>query len=126
MPDIHPERSAATRFAGIVCQISYPGFGFEVSHEGPNHFLRVTCDSGKHTRTGEPYAWSGRKWRLSEHMTDGEIVQTAFLAMMTALEHEARELFTFQGVSVFDPHYDIYKLVELRASADAIKEREPA
>lgn len=73
--------------------------------------------------TGKPMIWNSRKWLLSKHMTDGEIVQTAFKAIMTAMEHEVREQFTYKGVSVFDPHYDIEKLVELRSSADAIKER---
>src|SRR4051812_18073238 len=33
----------------------------------------------------------GRKWMLSPHMTKSEVIQTAFKAIMTALEHETRE-----------------------------------
>jgi hypothetical protein len=62
---------------------------------------------------------------ISTHMTPGELVQTAFKAVLTFLEHEARENFKYKGVSVFDPHYDIEKLVELRSRPDAIQEREP-
>ncbi len=40
---------------------------------------------------GEPFEWSGRKWFLSPHMTKSEVVATAFKAVLTALEHEARE-----------------------------------
>lgn len=64
--------------------------------------------------TGEAMTWYGRKWLLSEHMTDAEIVQTVFKAVMTAVEHEVREQFLYKGQSVFDPHYDLEKLVELR------------
>lgn len=68
--------------------------------------------------------WKGRKWYLSPHKTDGEVVQTAFKAVMTAMEHEIREMFTYKGVSIFDPHYDIDKLAEFRRRSEAIKERE--
>jgi hypothetical protein len=44
-------------------------------------------------------------------MTDGEVVFTAFKALNTALEHEAREMFKFDGVTVADPHVDIHALV---------------
>ena len=89
-------------------------------------FLQVGDSAARCNVTGETTAWRGRKWLLSEHMTDGEIVQTSFLATMTAVEHEARELFTYKGRSILDPHYDIEKLVELRASPDALRERDAA
>lgn len=31
-------------------------------------------------------------------------------------EHEARENFKYKGASIFDPHYDVEKLFELRSS----------
>jgi hypothetical protein len=112
--------------AEVLSNISYPGLAFEIIYEGHQPFLRVTCDEGTCNHTGKPLVWKGRKWRLSEHMTSGEIVQTAFLAVITALEHEAREKFAYRGVSVFDPHYDIERLVELRRDPSSIKEREAA
>jgi hypothetical protein len=86
-------------------------------------YLQVVDSSAVDNVTGQPCEWRGRKWLLSEHMTDGEVVQTCFLAMTTAMEHEMRELFTYQGRAIFDPHYDINKLVALRAQPDALKER---
>jgi hypothetical protein len=38
-----------------------------------------------------------RKWLLSAHMTKTEIVNTAWFAVKTAIEHEAREEFFYQG-----------------------------
>lgn len=76
--------------------------------------------------TGESYPWKGRKWLISEHMTDGEIIQTMFKATMTAVEHEAREMFLYKDVAVFDPHYDLDKLAELRKRKDALKTRDTA
>lgn len=108
----------------VADRCSFHGFTFEVSSNEFECCLRIVCFDGTCNVTGEPTSWKGRKWPLSHYATDGEVVQTAFKAVMTALEHEARERFTYRGVSVFDPHYDIEKLVELRKQPDALKERE--
>lgn len=89
----------------------------------PQIYLRVVCHKGSCNVTGEPLSWKGRKWRLSVHMTDGEVVQTAFMALMTALEHEARERFKFCGATVFQPHFDIWKLVTLASDPNATAHR---
>lgn len=96
----------------VIDQVDFPGLTFWVGHEGAS--LRVECPEGSPYGSPEMPTWSGRWWRLSPHMTDGEIVQTCWLAVMTALEHEARERFTYKAVSVFDPHFDIDRLVDLR------------
>lgn len=108
-------------FRAVLDRIYYPGFRFLLKHDG-NFYLQIAC-AGKCNVTGVPMDWEGRKWRLSIHMTDGEVVQTAFMATMAAMEHEIREMFTYRSVSVFDPHYDIEKLVALRQQPDALKER---
>lgn len=87
-------------------------------------YLQVEDPHGTNNVTNEPYTWKGRKWLLSPHMTEGEIVQTAFMATLAAAEHEIRETFMYKGRSIFDPHYDLDKLVELRAEPDAIKGRD--
>lgn len=114
----------SSRLEGLVGRCRFAGYEFEVSREESHTFVRIVCHNARNSRTGAPTRWAGRKWRLSKHMTDGEVVQTCFLAAMVALEHEAREQFTFDGVTVFDPHFDVHKLVELRNAADAIVERE--
>lgn len=85
-------------------------------------FVQIVADDGVCNKTGAPMKWYGRKWALSEHMTDGEIVQTCFLAVKTAIMHEAMEGFTYKGAMIFNPHYDIDKLVEF-ASGDVEKMR---
>lgn len=67
-----------------------------------------------------PPAWSGRKWRVSVHSTESEIVQTALKAFITALEHEARESFQYKGVTIFDPHFNVNELVKLREKGKQI------
>jgi len=53
---------------------------------------------------------SCRKWMLSFYMCDEEIVSTAFKAMLAAVEHEAREQFTWEGQAIYRPHLDIRTL----------------
>lgn len=124
---------ALLRFTELLKDIEYPGMQIlcgqldYVHHllpiAGAPVYLMVTSQDVCNV-TGEPLEWKSRKWLLSRHMTDGEVIQTALKAIMTAEEHEIRERFKYKGQPVFDPHYDIDKLVELRASADALKERE--
>lgn len=111
-------------FADIVARIDYPGLQVNICGTRYESYLVVECNEGTCNVTGKPMGWKGRKWRLSPYMTDGEVVQTAFMAIMAANEHETREKFHYRGVSVFDPHYDIEKLVELRMRPDALKERD--
>ncbi len=107
---------------------SFPGLTVEVFHiweamaagskvERRRFYLRVCAQEGSpyaiSSVDGTSLPWKGRHWRLSEHMTDGELVQTAFKAIMTALEHEARERFTYKGKAIFGPHLDVDKLVEI-------------
>jgi hypothetical protein len=48
-----------------------------------------------------------RKWVLSYHMTKSEVVSTVLKAVMTALEHEARETFKYKDKAIFGPHFDV-------------------
>lgn len=104
------------RFRRLAERIAYPGLAIEIEHEKGSrdgrlfhrgHYLRVTCPEGTCNLTGERLRWKGRKWRLSRHMTDMEVVGTAFLAILQALQHEARELFKVDGVAVMDSHRDL-------------------
>jgi len=105
----------------VLNQVKFPGVEFRCTLEDGRLFLRVVPHG---VLMPDGSAAAGRKWRLSPHMTDGELVQTAFLALTTWQEHERRELFTFLGASVFNPHFDIYKLVDFRRKADAVVERD--
>ena len=97
---------------------------FLENHDDTYFVLRVGDPGATCNVTCRPNPWKGRKWLLSTHMTDGEVVQTAFLALKVAMEHEMREQFTYKGQPLFDPHYDIDKLVALRSNENSIKGRE--
>ncbi len=63
-------------------------------------------------KRNESYLAWGRKFYISPHMTDSEIVQTVFLVMRLFEEHEFREAFKYKGSSIFNPHLSSDKLAE--------------
>lgn len=104
----------------IVSELEFRDWKFSVVEEAWQPFLQVGFSAPCHD-TGQIEWQQSRKWRLSYHMTKGEVVQTALLAVLTAVEHETREEFTYRGVPVFQPHVDIDKLLEI-ATEFAVRE----
>lgn len=99
----------------IVTECSFPGLRFNLVTKGGAIFLQLECPDGVCTVTGTARPWKGRKWYISPHSTRSEVVQTAFKAVVTALEHEAREAFRFRDVAVLDPHIDLDNLVVVKS-----------
>jgi len=102
--------------------VEYPGFEFGIRGDYGGIYLQIKCNATCNV-TGSPMLWKSRKWRLSRHMTKSELVQTAFKAVLTAIEHEAREKFKYRNQSIFDPHYDVDQLHKLRSSSEALEVR---
>lgn len=65
------------------------------------------------TKTGEKQLWKGRKWYLSEFMTDDEIVKTAWCAFEAAVKHEIMEGFKVDGKILFNPHINFEVLLSI-------------
>ena len=101
------------------------GSALELSEkEGTTHYyLQAEFEAYDHDNpdSGELVTCRGRKWLLSPHMTDTEIVQTAFLAVLKAEEHETRESFLVHGKAIFNTHIkfglltNIADVVDLRS-----------
>ncbi len=87
-----------------------PGMSLLFSQE--ELWLLVAIETGD-ADTGLSGTQRSRKWRLSEHMTRSEVVQTALKAVLTAVEHEAREKFLYRGRAIFGPHFDVDELARL-------------
>lgn len=103
------------RLINIVQDISFPGYGLEVKIKGSTPYLQLSCQD-MCAKTGKPYTWKSRKWMLSYHMTQSEVVQTCFLAVKTAMMHEVHELFKWRNEPVFRPHFDVTALHSLSAT----------
>jgi len=97
---------------GIVKRLQYKDLVFIIESES-NCKPAIKYLQVRERKSGGTWGWSGRKWRLSSHMTKGEIVQTAFMACLAWEEHECREAFKYKGQPVMSPHYNIEALVRL-------------
>ena len=105
----------------LLENVKYPGYSWDV-HEGHGGtYLRAVFYAFDHDDNGygTPIRQETRKWLLSPLMTDSEIVATAFKCVITSLEHEARERFTYKGARIFGPHFDVNELAELARKGHA-------
>jgi len=97
----------------IVADTRFRDWQFHVGPMGDGFFLQIRFVAPD-AETGALEVQHGRKWYLSRFAIADEIVKTTWLAVMTALEHEAREAFRYQDEAVFGPHTDVGALVELQ------------
>lgn len=67
------------------------------------------------------YAAKGRKWYISSHAVENEVVFTCWKACLTWVEHEMREEFEYEGHKIFDPHTSVASLVEACQSIETRK-----
>ena len=101
--------------AAVLRDVRFGRYIFKLYDDGKLPRLQLICLDDD-ARTNEPTQWSSRKWLLSYHMTRSEIVQTALKAVLTAVEHEARERFLYRGQPIFGPHYNVDRLVDICAA----------
>jgi hypothetical protein len=79
---------------------------------GGRNFIQVTYNA-KCNKTGKEQTWHGRKWYLSDHMTDDEVVKTAYAAFKATVEHEIMEGFKVNGITLFNPHVNYLSLLKI-------------
>lgn len=65
------------------------------------------------TKTGAEQEWTGRKWYLSDHMTNDEIIKTAYCAFEAAVKHEIMEGFKVGNLVLFNPHVSYLELLKI-------------
>lgn len=110
-----PADTFHTQILVVLADVRYLNWTFHVGTDpepagaAPRHWLQVRFP-GADSVTGDPAVQHGRKWRLSPYMTKSELVQTAFKAVLTAIEHETREQFAYRGRPIFGPHFNVDEL----------------
>ena len=96
----------------VLQEVSFPGYRFEVNLENERTYMRANFFAPC-AETGLRELQFTRKWYVSQEATRSEIVQTALKCVLTSIEHEAREVFTYRGRAIFGPHFDVEQLVAL-------------
>jgi hypothetical protein len=106
----------------ILSSLRYRDWKFNLYGSGENYmYLQLSWEAAD-TDTGVKSQQKSRKWLLSAHMTKTEIVNTAWFAVKTAIEHEAREEFFYRGKAIYNTHLDV---AQLHTMADAVDARPP-
>lgn len=109
----------------VIDECVYPGFEWILVEQDGALWFQVRCPDGEDTTSGQPMDWKGRKWIISKHSTDTEIVHTVWAAVQRALLHEACELFKFKGQAIFDRHISVHMLADLRANEPDVLDGRP-
>lgn len=94
----------------IVDKVHYKDWGISIhSSNGKAQYLQVSFQAldVEEVKIKDVLTVYGRKWMLSDWMTESELVQTCLMAVLAAEEHEAREAFVYRGKRVFNPHISI-------------------
>ncbi len=107
----------------LISQVKYSNYQFNVSVYKEVPTLQITFEDAD-TITGNIETQYCRKWSLQYAMCDSEVVRTAYKAAHMAVLHELDEKFKFKGVSIYNPHTDVHKLVEMRRTYDSIDIRD--
>jgi hypothetical protein len=94
----------------VLQHVTYKNWILVLVNDSGHYYLQW-CFDAPCAITDEKQRWSGRKWQLSPHMVEGELVQTAFAAALQAEEHECREAFKYGEVAPFNPHIDFDRLL---------------
>lgn len=106
------------KVCNLISDISYKDWTFKVGNMDKGWFVQCRF-MAPDADTGCDEVQAGRKWYISPHMTDSEIVQTVFSAVKMAETHELHENFRYKGVQPFNPHLDLNHLVSLNLPHDA-------
>ena len=101
------------------CSLSCLGVDFDIrvepdckNIESGRIFIQIVYDAVC-SKTGKVETWHGRKWYLSEYMTDDEIIKTIYAAFEAAIKHEILEGFKVDGKILFNPHVNFEELLKI-------------
>lgn len=102
----------------ILTQIEfkYPNWNYVVDTKNDEVFLQGKWQAPDAT-TGTTEDMSSRKYFISKYALDAEIIQTALVCALGAVEHELREHFLVDGYRIFGPHIDPKARLNLKDEA---------
>lgn len=100
----------------IVAEIAFdPGYLLFVDEDNGGIFIQVGIIGldnyvNRQSQNSQKIVY-GRRWRVEPQLPSSEIIQTAFLALMKAREHEVRELIKYtvndRATTPFSCHHDL-------------------
>lgn len=87
---------------------------FNVTGKGDGFLLQLVYYEPDSDHPGSlPVRQGTRKWYVSSHSTETEVVRTAYKCVLCSLEHRLGEHFRYQGSRVYGPHAAVGHLMAL-------------
>lgn len=97
----------------VIADCQYNDWMFRVdTNEGGTPYVQVLFKD-KDRISGKEEIQRCRKWMLSYHMGNSEVVRTVFQAIQGAVAHEVNEAFKYKGARIFNPHMDYDELAQV-------------
>lgn len=93
--------------------------------EGHDMYIQIRATE-RCNITGALAEWGGRKFHVSHFATESEALLTIWKAVVTAMEHELRENVQIDGVTVFNPHVDVSKLIQFHRDTPLDERADPS
>lgn len=94
----------------LVSDVEYGGWEFVVTEKGDGFLIQIQFISSDSDNPGVLELQKCRKWYVSPHSCDAEVIRTCFIAVKQAEEHELCERFRFKGKQIYNPHIDPVQL----------------
>lgn len=112
-----------TRVSSVVNRIQFPGYKFILNYVPEGYHVHVQYHEND-VMTGVNEEQNGRKWYFPYEQSEGQIIQTCFKAILTSLEHRAREHFTYKGKAILQPHMKVDDLLKIAPEVNQTAQEE--
>lgn len=111
-PRAKTTKALVNAFQGIANSFEYKNWQYNIKLDGERPYLQIEFMDFDSV-TGEYERQTSRKYQLSPYMTDSEVIQTALLATIVTEQHEVREYFKYDDISIYGPHTSAAERVRL-------------
>ncbi|HET8687143.1 MAG TPA: hypothetical protein VFM18_10855 [Methanosarcina sp.] len=118
---LYSEKYAQTResLADLLSKCSFKDWNIALRFDEERPYVQIQFKGKDNFGTEEEMQY-GRKWMLSYHMCNTEVVRTVKKAIDAAMQHEVDEAFKYRGRSIFNPHRNVDSLWETAGSENSV------
>jgi hypothetical protein len=96
----------------ILDAIKIPGHKILLHQKGDGYLVQLAY-ADPDVETGKMQLQKTRKWYLSAHMTESEVVESVWAAYKRSMVHRASENFTYYGKRVYSQHFDVNARIQM-------------
>lgn len=108
--------------AALVGDCQFKDWNIQLKYHKDSPYIQILFME-KDEFTGVVEEQHCRKWDLNYLMCDTEVIDTVFLAVSRAMQHEVEECFKFRGRRIYNPHRSVHKLWEIAGQSGSVDTR---